>query len=459
MYPGEVGGPRRMLLVLGMHRSGTSALAGLLGKAGFIVPANPDIVDPNNPTGFWEPIQIRRVHDDLIAACNSSWEDPLLPVLRWLPERIEPAIDLLWGALAEDFPDIPADAVAVVKDPRQCQLMPLWNELLKRRALAVQVLLLLRRPEAVAASLSRRDQLPQDRALLLWLSHTLEAELHSRGQPRLVLSYEALLRDPAAVLSACQKLAGLPEQPLSPELQAQWIRPELNHAAKPLQEAADGDVQELQVLATAVYEALCNERMDSAERQGLLDQARVQLQERLKALLRQGSQLASLQLFWEPKAGGGFNEEHSQWRSVVAERGKAEVVFVLPETAWQPRSLRLDLARQPGLMTLQQLELSDGTGELLWQWHVGDGELPLQSANPNTRVLAAGLVLAGDGDPGLVLAIPAQSLEQVSAGSCFQVVAFWQALPAHVAEQLVEMASMQPAVPEAAMQEPDRKCN
>lgn len=432
-------GPRRLLLVLGMHRSGTSALAGLLGQAGFVAPANPDPGDVNNPTGFWEPRHVRRFHDGLIASCESSWEDPLLPLLSWLPDPIEPAIDKLEEALAEDFAGIPADGVAVVKDPRQCRLMPLWSELLQRRALVVQVLLVVRRPEAVAASLWRRDQLPLDRALLLWVSHTLEAELHSREQPRLVVSYEALLKDPAAVVSSCQRLAGLPEQPLLAGLQGAWIRPELNHANKPLDVAADVGTRGLLQLATAVYRALSDGSMDAMERQELLDRARLELQERMQALLRLGSQRAMLQLFWEPRAGGGFCEEHSQRRAVVMERSKAEVVFVLPNTAAQPKALRLDLAEQPGLISLQQLELRDIAGKSLWQWGVGAADLPGHGANPHTRVLAEGLVLAGDGDPGLLLAIPAESLERLGSGSSLRVVARWQALPVEVARQVLEM--------------------
>lgn len=432
--------PRRLLLVLGMHRSGTSALAGLLGQAGFVTPVNPEAGDANNPTGYWEPRLLMQFHDRLIAASESSWEDPLLPVLPWLPEPIEPAIEQLEQALAEDFAGIPADGVALVKDPRQCRLMPLWTELLQRRSLVVQVLLVVRRPEAVAASLWRRDQLPLDRSLLLWLSHTLEAELHSRQQPRLVVSYEALLQDPAAVVSTSQRLAGLPEQPLLAEQQDHWIRPELNHAKKPLEEAAAAAAAETQGLlqmATGVYVALCNGAIAAGERQELLDRTRLKLHERLQALLRQGSQRTMMQLFWEPRAGGGFGEEHSQRRSVAVERSKAEVVFMLPETAAMPRALRLDLAEQPGLISLQHLELRGGAGESLWQWCAGDADLPGRGANHQTRVLPEGLVLAGDGDPGVVLAIPAESLERVGTGSCLRVVARWQALPEEVARQVL----------------------
>lgn len=206
-------GPRRLFLVLGMHRSGTSAVAGLLGQVGFALPTSSEPGDGYNPTGYSEPLWILTVHDRLLDGCQSSWHDPVLP---WLSQQLEQAHAQLEQALVEDFAGKPVDGVALLKDPRECRLMPLWLELLQRRAPQVQVLLVVRRPEAVAASLGRRDQLPQNRALLLWLSHTLEAELHSRAMPKLVLSYEALLQEPAAVVRAGQQLAGLPEQPLSP---------------------------------------------------------------------------------------------------------------------------------------------------------------------------------------------------------------------------------------------------
>ena len=83
---------RRVLLVLGMHRSGTSALAGLLCQQGFQAPQNHDGGDAHNPTGYWEPQQIRAFHYSLLEGAQSSWEDPLLPVLPWQPQHLEPAL-------------------------------------------------------------------------------------------------------------------------------------------------------------------------------------------------------------------------------------------------------------------------------------------------------------------------------------------------------------------------------
>ena len=383
---------RRLLLVLGMHRSGTSALAGFLCQQGFQAPHNPDAGDANNPTGYWEPRQLRAFHNSLLQNAQSSWEDPLLPVLPWQPQHLEAALADLQQALDADFSMADPQAVALIKDPRQCRLLPLWTALFEQRPFQVAVVLAVRQPEAVSASLVSRDQLPLDRALLLWLSHTLEAERATRHLPRLVLSYEQLLQDPAAAVQRCQQLAGLPITTPSAELLGEWIRPGLNHHQRSSGGLEPkGESKTLLQWANAVYAALLE---PAAEQQReLLDRAQEVVQEKLQALLEQGSRRVQLQLFWEPEAGGGFSEAASQRRSVMAERGRARVVFQLPTGAERPRLLRLDLAEEPAMVTVLAIRLRNAAGTLISQWPeeqtLPDQEqaLPVRGVNPQTLVL------------------------------------------------------------------------
>ena len=438
---------RRVLLVLGMHRSGTSALAGLLCQQGFQAPQNHDGGDAHNPTGYWEPQQIRAFHNNLLEGAQSSWEDPLLPVLPWQPQHLGPALADLEQALADDFPAADPQAVALIKDPRQCRLLPLWTALFEQRPFQVAVVLAVRQPEAVAASLVNRDQLPLDRALLLWLSHTLEAERATRHLPRLVLSYEQLLQDPAAAVQRCQQLAGLPITTPSAELLGEWIRPNLNHH----QRSSDGlerkgESKTLLQWANAVYAALVE---PAAEQQReLLDRAQVVVHEKLQALLEQGSRRVSLQLFWEPEAGGGFSEAASQRRSVMAERGRARVVFQLPAGAERPRLLRLDLAEEPAMVTVLALRLRNAAGTLLWQWPAEptppdqEQALPVRGVNPQTLVLQGGMVLSATADPGVVLDIPTEALRQLDAEAELELEAIWQLLAQGVAHMAFEHNKM-----------------
>jgi hypothetical protein len=321
----------------------------------------------------------------------------------------------------------------LIKDPRQCRLLPLWNVLLAQRPFQVAVVLVVRQPEAVAASLVSRDQLPLERALLLWLSHTLEAERETRHLPRLVLSYEQLLQEPAAVVQRCQQLAVIPTTTPAADLLDTWIRPDLNHHQPSTAGlAAKGESQTLMDWANRVYQALVAPVADPQRE--LLDRAHAVLRAKLQALLEQGSRRVTLQLFWEPEAGGGFSQTASQRCSVMAERGRARAVFQLPARATRPRQLRLDLAEEAAMVTIRLIRICGPTGTLLWQWTAVEGaSLPVRDVSPNTLVQQGGVVLAATADPWVVLDVPDEVLAQLEAKAELELHGLWQPLPQDVA--------------------------
>src|SRR5512134_3346618 len=118
---------RQVLLVLGMHRSGTSATAGLLAQLGARMAATPMPASPSNPRGHWESGPLVDLHDRLLAEAGSAWNDwgPLDP------ERFAAAgggaRTALAAAFAAEFGDGP-DGLVVLKDPRICRFLPLWRQ-------------------------------------------------------------------------------------------------------------------------------------------------------------------------------------------------------------------------------------------------------------------------------------------------------------------------------------------
>src|SRR5580700_8927125 len=77
------------LVVLGMHRSGTSALTGMLHHLGVALGSRLMAATPDNPRGYWEHSDIVAVHERLMTALGWGWDD-----IRSLPagfEREEPA--------------------------------------------------------------------------------------------------------------------------------------------------------------------------------------------------------------------------------------------------------------------------------------------------------------------------------------------------------------------------------
>ena len=120
------------LIVLGMHRSGTSALTGMLHHLGVALGEHLMPATPDNPRGYWEHSDIVSVHERLMAALGWGWDD-----IRSLPagfehgEAAQAAGRELLAIVDRDFAGAPLWGL---KDPRLCRLMPLWTELFAARA-------------------------------------------------------------------------------------------------------------------------------------------------------------------------------------------------------------------------------------------------------------------------------------------------------------------------------------
>ena len=189
---------RKAVVVLGMHRSGTSALCGALDVLGVnfgkhLMPAN-----EANPKGYWEPLEIVSVHDDLLRALGSHWDDDRALPVDWLEREVtKKTQSRLLAILQRDFGQT---VLLGLKDPRMSRLMPLWFPLFQKLAIDPRFVLVIRHPWEVAQSLAKRDGLDHRKSYLLWLQHTLEAESATRGHKRAIVDYGELLKEPVTVL-------------------------------------------------------------------------------------------------------------------------------------------------------------------------------------------------------------------------------------------------------------------
>src|SRR5215469_9555194 len=66
---------RRAVFVLGMHRSGTSAVTRVLNLLGVELGTGLMAASPDNERGYWEHLGIVQEHDQLLEALGSSWDD------------------------------------------------------------------------------------------------------------------------------------------------------------------------------------------------------------------------------------------------------------------------------------------------------------------------------------------------------------------------------------------------
>jgi hypothetical protein len=184
---------RRAILVLGMHRSGTSALSGVVSALGASPPNHLVPANSSNARGYWESLPLMSAHDELLASAGSSWDDWRRLDVHWFSSR-EALIfrDKLRLILQSEYEDNP---LLIVKDPRICRFLPFFVSVLTDMTVVPVALLILRNPLEVAFSMRRRNGFGIAKSIALWLRHVLEAEYHSRGMLRHFVFYEDLLKD------------------------------------------------------------------------------------------------------------------------------------------------------------------------------------------------------------------------------------------------------------------------
>jgi hypothetical protein len=179
---------RRAVVILGMHRSGTSALTGVLGLAGAGLPANLMPATPANPRGYFESQLLYELHEEILAEAGVTWQDLLPPPPDWFARSRGAFRRPLQGAARR----VRRRTAAVAQGPAHVSARAALGARVpaSRWTLLIAVAIRSRSPRRSIA-----NQMEERKATLHWLDHLLRAEHDTRGQQRSVVSYDHLLAD------------------------------------------------------------------------------------------------------------------------------------------------------------------------------------------------------------------------------------------------------------------------
>ena len=198
--------PQRMTVVLGMHRSGTSALTGLLGNLGLSGPTDPLGATENNLLGYWESKSLVTSSDKFLSDQNSHWSELYTwPSNWWASKAALEWIDSYWNDLQNAYS---TDRHFVLKDPRLCILFEGMIPCIADSFMQLDFLLILRPPVESVISLCKAEQISSRHALHLWIASVLRSEYLSRSYSRMVFTYQQLLESPDSILDSCSLLWG-----------------------------------------------------------------------------------------------------------------------------------------------------------------------------------------------------------------------------------------------------------
>ena len=207
---------KHIFVVLGMHRSGTSALTRGLKVLGVDLGDNFLPPRPDNEKGFWEDVEINTLNIDLLKAIGYDWHT-LIPIIPCeIPEAILDkfklrAVEILRHKLSNTN-------CFGFKDPRLPRLLFFWKEVFEHINVQVGYIIVNRNPLSVARSLAKREGFELIKSYYLWFEHMHTSLRDTAKYRRIVVDYDLLMENPEKQLKRIAINLGLEFVPESLEL-------------------------------------------------------------------------------------------------------------------------------------------------------------------------------------------------------------------------------------------------
>ncbi len=473
-----------LVLILGVHRSGTSLLARSLAAAGASLGDFLDVGDRDNPQGYGEHPVVRRFNDELLAHLGVSWDNWgfRASTVDWDSPTLTPWQERAVALLQDTFTG--GAGPFVLKDPRCATLAPFWERVVPQAGFALRRLLIVRDPVEVAESqiqrLKRRPgsfhsviDAPEPMAAL-WAVTMHEVLAALSDDETLVVTHADLLAEPERTFTAALAFVGLDgaEEGIT-RIARNSVNPSLYRAR--VSEVPRGPWMDAARRFFADLAPLSGATLPRARAREILA-VRGDLTALLPALGAVKATIARLHcmISQAPRSGTKFIE--SEARVYIAERtetgerpysearGAALLYPVdgqrqrwelrLPEDLEPLLRLRLDIASAPVAVNLHALSLVQQDGSPLWHWP-GGCEAFRQPLNVVCLPDEGGVwLLCGNKDPQFELDIPAEVLAQVRGGASVRVEMtphpVLEVLP-QLAQRLQATAAQPPAVQSAAL--------
>ncbi len=224
---------RHAIIVMGMHRSGTSATTRVLNLLGLQLNNEITPAYKYNPTGYWEASQVTIINDEILKRLDSSWDDILPLPANW--ENSDKIKDLYVKAENVLINDVADSEYYLLKDPRLCKLMPFWQCVFVKLGFDISYVCITRHPLEVMTSHATRDQFSHLKSSLLWLNHVVGSEIQTRNAKRVFITYEQLLSDWRQVANRISEQLTI-QFPIDPENAKndiiKFLQPDMRHHIK-----------------------------------------------------------------------------------------------------------------------------------------------------------------------------------------------------------------------------------
>lgn len=185
---------KKLIVVIGMHRSGTSAITRGLELLGVGLGTNLHPAASDNPKGFWEDSECLEINEELLSYFGSAYDqlggDWDTSIADSEISRIKLKASQLISRKLEE------NTIWGFKDPRTSRFLPFWKEVFRSVGCDVSYVIALRNPVSIVDSLRKRNNIPAEKTYFLWLQHMLPALQMTEGARRVVVDYDEFMDAP-----------------------------------------------------------------------------------------------------------------------------------------------------------------------------------------------------------------------------------------------------------------------
>lgn len=219
----------RLIVVLGMHRSGTSVITRSLqimgvGLGDRLMPP----VEGNNAKGFWEDVDLNALNIEMLNTVDSDWF--YVQAIKSIDIEILHKQGYFLRAVELLREKVSSSAIFAFKDPRVAKLLPFWKDAFTHCNLDVDYVLAVRNPLSVVKSLMKRDALDAEQSYLLWLSYVITSLTYSAGKKRVFVDYDRLIKSPDNELNRVVKYLDLEINPTElQKFKTEFLDKDLRH--------------------------------------------------------------------------------------------------------------------------------------------------------------------------------------------------------------------------------------
>lgn len=352
----------KAIIILGMHRSGTSLLAKAVKSLGVYLGRDEHMIGPrdDNPEGFWEHSEIVDIHEKLLNSLSSSWDttEPL-PEGWWQSEAAAESRVRLKEILTRNFSD---HTLWGFKDPRTCLLLPLWKSIFQELDIEPYYILCFRNPLNVAASLHKRDRFTQEKSFALWALYALSSLYHTSNAKRMIVRYDGLLEHPIETGEEISRYLDIPYSETERDIMSSLPNRTLRHGVFTTDELLA--MPSVPDMVKQIYQiGLSSERNVHELNRGHVQEKVISLYENLvhSAQLLNHKRAYRMQIYW---AGidAQFTEGKSTYITVTASDQMVSYEVELRETIGS--SLRVNLMKELSYIQISRMTLVQGMEEI-----------------------------------------------------------------------------------------------